>query len=235
MTGRAPGRARGRARGRSRGTAPQEARRPGEPPPPQVTPSEQPQVGRGRGRAVSTGPPPQQPTPPQPTPQPPTDQMARMGINGDQRRPPSGPPAGVPPGRGRGPLIEPHTRPEHIQDKRGTSGTQISVVSNFIVLRNRPNHAIYQYNVSYSPQIDSKGFRRKLLFQHETVIPKVHAFDGMILYLPIRLPQDVTELVTQRDDGDPVTVTVTLTNELHASSPVCLQLFNVLFRRYMYM
>ena len=130
--------------------------------------------------------------------------------------------------------LEPHTRPEHIQDKTGGSGQTIDVMSNFVVLRSRPDCAIYQYNVSYNPQMESKRLRIGLLMEHEaSLIGKVRAFDGMILYLPHRLPQDVTTVVSKtKQDQTEVNITITLTNELHASSPICIQLFNILFRRY---
>ena len=219
------GRAKGRARGRSRGGAPPEARRPGEP---QPTPSsEQQHVGRGRGRAVTSAPPPaQQQQQQQPPSGPPVQQMAAMGINGSSKQ--------QQPGRGgRGaPFTEPHTRPEHITDKCGVAGTAIPVMSNYIVLRNRPDCAICQYNVSYSPQVDSRKRRIGMLYQQEALVGRVRAFDGMILYLPHRLPQDTTTVMVQTDDGQStVTMTITLTNELHANSPICLQLFNILFRR----
>lgn len=219
------GRAKGRARGRSRGGAPPEARRPGEP---QPTPSsEQQHVGRGRGRAVTSAPPPaQQQQQQQPPSGPPVQQMAAMGIDGSSKQ--------QQPGRGgRGaPFTEPHTRPEHITDKCGVAGTAIPVMSNYIVLRNRPDCAIFQYNVSYSPQVDSRKRRIGMLYQQEALVGRVRAFDGMILYLPHRLPQDTTTVMVQTDDGQStVTMTITLTNELHANSPICLQLFNILFRR----
>jgi len=157
--------------------------------------------------------------------------MAEMGINGSAQQKPT---AEQPPSRGpRGmPPPEPATRPEHITDKRGTSGTSIDVISNFVVLRNRPDCAIFQYNVSYSPQVDSRRRRVGMLAEQEALVGKVRAFDGMILYLPHRLPQDVTTVLTTTDNGQTqVTMTITLTNEVHANSPVCLQLFNILFRR----
>lgn len=132
----------------------------------------------------------------------------------------------------RGPQAEPRTRPHHITDKRGAAGTAITLRSNFVTLRNRPNCAIYQYNVSYSPPIESRGLRCGLLRDHESLIGNVRAFDGMILYLPHRLPDDVTEVVStiQRDNSQ-VRLKITLTNEVAANSPVSLQLFNVIFRK----
>ena len=234
------GRAKGRARGRSRGGVQPEARRPGEPQPTPPSGAEQQYVGRGRGRAVTSAPPPAQQQPP---PKPPVQQMAEMGINGSAQPQPKPhqptaqqPTAQQPPQRGgRGVFPpDPHTRPEHITDKRGSSGTHIDVTSNFVVLRNRPDCAIFQYNVSYSPQVDSRKRRLGMLYEQETLVGKVRAFDGMILYLPHRLPQDVTTVLTKTDEGQTdVTITITLTNEVHTNSPVCLQLFNILFRRYM--
>ena len=156
--------------------------------------------------------------------QPPTQQMAQMAVGGDG--------AGKQQER-RGPTSEPRTRPEHITDKRGSSGAPITLRSNFVTLRNRPNCAIFQYNVSYSPPIESRGLRCGLLRDHESLIGNVRAFDGMILYLPHRLPDDVTEVVStiQRDQTQ-VKLKITLTNEVAANSPVSLQLFNIIFRKY---
>ena len=233
------GRARGRARGRSRGGAPPQTRRPGEPTGPPTDTSQQ-QVGRGRGRA---GPPagasaPQQQQRQQPPPreapkqQPPTEQMARMQVtNGAAKQPEQPTTAAGRGGRGK-PFTELHTKPEHVVDKTGITGQQINVVSNYVVLRNRPNTVHYQYHVTYEPQLEYKKLRIGLLFSQEQVIGKIRAFDGMILYLPIRLQDDVTTLQVRTNKGEDVKITITLTNELSANNPVCLQLFNIIFRRY---
>lgn len=129
-------------------------------------------------------------------------------------------------GRGRG-GSEPVTRPEHITDKWGTTGRAITVLSNYITVNSRPNCNLYQYNVSYS----SKKLRVALLYSFQG-IGNTKAFDGMILYLPHKLPDQVTKYttVTQRDQT-PVEVTITLMNELSSNSPICLQLFNIIFRK----
>ncbi len=242
MAEQVPGRARGRGRGRgrSRGAVPHEARRPGETVPPPVS-GEGHLVGRGRGRAAVSAPAPApQAAAQQRTAQvqPPTREMEQMRVNGAKGGPTTEPAreprqgTGGPP-RGRSFVeMEPHTRPEHIQDKRGTSGQSIAVISNFVALRSRPDHALYQYQVNYSPQLESKRLRIGLIASHEATLGKVRAFDGMILYLPHRLPQDETKILsTLQRDQTQVTITITLTNELHASSPICLQLFNIIFRR----
>ena len=117
-----------------------------------------------------------------------------------------------------------------------------------------PQSSLYQYNVSYSPPIESRGLHTGLLSEHTSrignvrvfdgmilflphrrarLIGNVRAFDGMILFLPHRLPDDVTEVVsTLRHDQSQVNLKITLTNEVAANSPVSLQVFNVIFRRY---
>ena len=74
--------------------------------------------------------------------------------------------------------------------------------------------------------------RGGLLNEHTSHIGNVRAFDGMIIFLPRRLPDDVTEVVsTMRHDQTQVRVTITLTNEVAANSPVSLQIFNVIFHK----
>lgn len=55
-----------------------------------------------------------------------------------------------------------------------------------------PGKGLFQYEVKYSPDIDSIGLRRKLLNQHSATLGRTKTFDGMILYLPQKLPQDVS-------------------------------------------
>ena len=99
--------------------------------------------------------------------QPPVQQMAGMTVTageGGRRTDQS---------RGGPPSAERRTRPDHIADKRGTSGQPIALRSNFVTLRNRPNCALYQYNVSYSPPIESRGLRTGLLSEHTSLIGNV--------------------------------------------------------------
>lgn len=225
------GRARGRARGRSRGQAAAVDPKPGEKLS-QATPTE-PQVGRGgRGRAA-----PQQKPTQVPPAQPPVQQMAKMSVKEETAaqvptKEPTPPASGASIGRstGRG-FSEPYTRPEHIKVKTGESGTPISVMSNFIALKNRPDTALFQYHVNFSPPVESKRVRNYLVYHREDLFGKTRVFDGMILYLPIRLANDVTTYHANVRDGSTIQVTVTLTNELSANSPICIQLFNILFRR----
>ncbi|XP_072372927.1 piwi-like protein 1 isoform X2 [Scyliorhinus torazame] len=121
---------------------------------------------------------------------------------------------------------------EHVKEsKTGVSGSQIRLITNYIRLNSRPQWALYQYHVDYSPQMESRRLRTVLLFMHDKILGTTRVFDGSILFLPIKLEKKVTELLSQTRDGQNVKVTVTLTNELPPTSPTCLQFYNIVFKR----
>ena len=218
------GRARGRSRGRGRGGG-DAARRPGEGAQATV-PEQAAPVGRARAR----GPPPTQapvPAPQKPPPAqvaPPTQAMAEMSVSQEQR----------PPRRSRDNLDDIATKPAHITDKKGGTGKGISLVTNHFKLSTKPDFGIYQYNVSFNPQQESKRVRVGLLRSQSELIGQVHAFDGMMLYLPKRLPDVKTTVRVEKRNGDLVDVTIMYTNDVIKDSPSMMQLFNIIFRRYVF-
>ncbi|XP_077995960.1 piwi-like protein 1 [Glandiceps talaboti] len=223
------GRARGRARGRGE---PAQARRPGEAP---AEPSaHDPAPGRGRSRGGITQAQPPAPgrgggaaaaaAAPAPAPAATSDmgdvssQMANLSI-GDPTR------GGV-----GDDIIVPKTR--SVQDKTGTIGSEISLTANFFRLNKSKDDDLYQYNVTFSPEIDSKILRIGLLHDYDDILGKTRAFDGMTLILPIKLADLTTELVSKRrSDGAAINITITLTNELPPTSPTCLHLYNIIFKK----
>ncbi|KAK3566050.1 hypothetical protein QTP86_025034, partial [Hemibagrus guttatus] len=214
------GRARARSRGRARG---QEAAAPGaQPPPPQeaarpvqLMPPEGEPVGRGRQKMapaavtaegvlqISAG-----------------FQQVKLGERGGRRR--DFHDSGV------------NTRQlmEHVKEsKTGLSGSPIELRANYMRLLSRPQWALFQYHVDFKPPVESRRVRFALLFNHEDLLGKTRTFDGTILFLPHRLHNTETVLWTKSNLGEDVQITITLTNELPPSSPVCLQFYNIIFRR----
>ncbi|XP_039213295.1 piwi-like protein 1 isoform X1 [Crotalus tigris] len=121
---------------------------------------------------------------------------------------------------------------EHVREsKTGVSGNVIRLSANHFRLTSRPQWALYQYHIDYNPQMEARRLRAALLFQHENMIGKTHAFDGSILFLPKKLENKVTEVLSQTRQGEAVKITITLTNELPSTSPTCLQFYNIIFRR----
>lgn len=121
--------------------------------------------------------------------------------------------------------------PSPVVHKSGSSGKQISLSGNYIRINCR-NSGVYQYHVHFSPSIDSKNMRFKLVNNVRDVIGFTKAFDGFILYLPHRLPEQETVLHSKRPtDGVDVTITIRLTKVITPEQ--CVALYNIIFRRIM--
>ncbi|XP_072051349.1 piwi-like protein 1 [Amphiura filiformis] len=111
----------------------------------------------------------------------------------------------------------------------GTAGKPFAAAANYIRIQ-VPDHAIWQYHVSYDPPIDNRRLCIRLLYEHSEVIGRVRAFDGAILYLPKDLGNKVTTFKSiRRSDEREITVKVQQTRTLESKD--CVQLFNIIFRR----
>ncbi|XP_071952418.1 piwi-like protein 1 [Antedon mediterranea] len=119
----------------------------------------------------------------------------------------------------------------HLQkDKKiGVYGQKVNLSSNYVRLQ-CDTSAVYQYAVSYEPQIDSRNMRAHLLYQHNDVIGSVRAFDGATLYLPVKVGSQSFQSIRPTDKSD-VTVTINLVKEL--APEACVSVYNVIFRRIM--
>uniref|UniRef100_A0A8C4IRF4 Piwi like RNA-mediated silencing 1 n=1 Tax=Dicentrarchus labrax TaxID=13489 RepID=A0A8C4IRF4_DICLA len=121
---------------------------------------------------------------------------------------------------------------EHVKEsKTGNSGSAINLTANFFRIMSRPQWVLYQYHVDYKPPMESRRLRSALLFHHDEVLGSARSFDGALLFLPHRLHSKETVLHSETRNGEKVQITVTLTNELPPSSPVCIQFYNIIFRR----
>lgn len=65
------------------------------------------------------------------------------------------------------------------------------MVSNLFRLERAPNFHLFQYRVDFNPEVPSKGMRKSMLKEHVDLIGAIYQFDGMTLFLPIRLEKDV--------------------------------------------
>ncbi|XP_071483412.1 piwi-like protein 1 [Diadema antillarum] len=144
--------------------------------------------------------------------------MPQMGPGGDQRH--SSP-------------IEEQMSQLSLEKKQihGSAGQEVPAASNYIRIKCK-NQAVWQYSVSYDPDMESKKMRLRMLYEHSDVIGRVRAFDGAVLFLPKKLPQKVTLFQTVRQtDNTPVTVKVDLVKEVNPED--CHQLYNIVFRKVM--
>lgn len=92
---------------------------------------------------------------------------------------------------------------------------------------------VFEYEVRFDPPIHSLQLRYRLLNQHRDELGgSSKSFDGVTLYLPIRLPDSITkyESVNQNDS---TTVQVTIIYRRQMKVVDCMHLYNVMFDRIM--
>nr|XP_036866974.1 piwi-like protein 4 [Manis javanica] len=120
----------------------------------------------------------------------------------------------------------------HVRDcKTGSSGIPVKLVTNLFSLDLPQDWHLYEYHVTYTPDLESRRLRTALLYNHRKLSNRAKAFDGVILFLSQKLEEKVTELLSETQRGETVKMTITLMRELPASSPVCIQVFNIIFRK----
>ncbi|XP_012275649.1 piwi-like protein Ago3 [Orussus abietinus] len=116
--------------------------------------------------------------------------------------------------------------------RHGESGTRVPMSANYINIAIDPEKGIFMYEVQYNPDIDSRPLRIKLLNQHMVALGGVKTFDGAMLYLPIKLPQEQITFQSEHPmDGSLVTLTVIYKRKQELRE--CIHFFNVLLGRLM--
>uniref|UniRef100_A0A8C5RCH7 Piwi-like protein 2 n=1 Tax=Laticauda laticaudata TaxID=8630 RepID=A0A8C5RCH7_LATLA len=116
--------------------------------------------------------------------------------------------------------------------KQGSKGVTIPLALNLIQIHCK-NEAVYQYHVTFSPNIEYKSMRLRMLKEHQSVIGDISAFDGFLLYLPIKLPQNINLKCERKTDGTEVNLKIQMTKILEPSSELCIPFYNVIFRKVM--
>uniref|UniRef100_A0A8C3NIF5 Piwi-like protein 2 n=1 Tax=Geospiza parvula TaxID=87175 RepID=A0A8C3NIF5_GEOPR len=115
--------------------------------------------------------------------------------------------------------------------KAVAKGATIPVGLNFVKIHCQ-NEAVYQYHVTFSPEVECKTARFAMLKEQHTVIGDVMAFDGSILFLPIQIPK--VSLKAQRSSNrEEIFINIQMTKILEPSSDLCIPFYNVVFRRVM--
>ncbi|XP_014341914.2 piwi-like protein 2 [Latimeria chalumnae] len=117
-------------------------------------------------------------------------------------------------------------------EKQGSKGIRSQVAVNLIKIHCQ-NEAVYQYHVTFSPNIECKSMRFGMLKEHKSVTGDVTAFDGSILYLPVKLEKAVSLKCQRRTDGSEVNLQIQMTKILEPNSDLCIPFYNVVFRRVM--
>lgn len=122
-----------------------------------------------------------------------------------------------------------------VKEFRGTAGKPVPLEVNYVRLATKPGMGVFEYHVDYVPAIDSKRARCQLISSDPVVavIGQTRVFDGMKLYLPHQLQQQVMSIPTMlAADNSPVSLNIKFVKKTPPSE--CLHLYNVLFKKVMH-
>ena len=134
--------------------------------------------------------------------------------------------------------------------KKGSAGTTTNLGTNYIRLELAQNKCMWEYEVNFSPSVDSKEERHKLLQQLRSVPLSLFSiqafsllrehfgptrnFDGIMLCLPDRLREDQMRLqAVHPQDNSEVELTITLKHKKTLTDRSTTQFYNILFRKIM--
>lgn len=95
------------------------------------------------------------------------------------------------------------TRPEMLQSKKGSTGKQVAVTSNYFALDTTIKWEIYQYHVDFLPEVDNPSFRNNLLVRHRLILGAFLYDRGSNIFTVQKLENDSIEISTRdRDDAE---------------------------------
>ncbi|XP_028269656.1 piwi-like protein 2 [Parambassis ranga] len=117
-------------------------------------------------------------------------------------------------------------------NKAGTQGAPISIGSNHIPIRCK-NEAVYQYHITFTPNVELMSMRFGMMKEHRTTTGEVVAFDGSILYLPVKLDNVVIVKSLRKTDNEEIQIKIQMTKILPPNSDLCISFYNVVLRRVM--
>ncbi|KYN01664.1 Protein piwi [Cyphomyrmex costatus] len=148
----------------------------------------------------------------------------------------AGPVAVVASGRGaaRGKRILPAdifvTKPSHVTNKKGTSGSHKVITVNYFKVLKATDWALYQYRVDFSPEEDRTMVRKGLLKIHQKKIG-AYIFDGTVMYTSRRLSDRMVFTSTRQSDEQHITITVRLVGDMLVGDAHYIQFFNIIMRK----
>ncbi|KAL1501830.1 hypothetical protein ABEB36_007083 [Hypothenemus hampei] len=119
---------------------------------------------------------------------------------------------------------------------KGTSGKELRLSCNYIRLSVEEGRGVFEYEVTFYPNLDAKNIRFRLVNNIMKEIGSVKVFDGgHILFLPTKITDTSKSFdLIQPISNEPIKVTLIYKKKKSLGDKDCLQLYNVLFKRIMH-
>lgn len=125
-----------------------------------------------------------------------------------------------------------HTRPEDVQTKCGTQGQPIALQTNYFRLLTTPTWRIFQYHVSFEPEVELRRIRQGILSNHRSLLGG-YLYDGTKLFSINKMRDDITVLKTQSKNGEEYNITLKFVGIISMTEWQSLQVLNLILRRAM--
>lgn len=91
------------------------------------------------------------------------------------------------------------TIPPSVKAVHGEGGQAVKVVANYFRLQTPKDAVIYDYHVTFEPQVEARVMRKAMLFSHKESFGNVLVFDGMSnIKSTNKLPAEETEFFSAR-------------------------------------
>lgn len=123
------------------------------------------------------------------------------------------------------------TRPNHISQKQGSSGTTIKVTANYFPLMSQLKWEIYHYHVDFSPEIEAASFRNALLVRQRPILGSFLYDRGSSIYTVRQLPNEETEIVTRDREEREILIKIKRVGVISPLEGRCIQVQNIIMRK----
>lgn len=124
------------------------------------------------------------------------------------------------------------TKPVEMSTKKGLTGECVPLTTNYFKLDKKPEWALYQYRVDFSPTLELRGLRNRMIFEQKKTLGG-YLFDGTVLYITRKLPLETTEFMSKDRDGNPIQTIVKFVALVSMNTASAIQVLNLILRRAM--
>lgn len=114
--------------------------------------------------------------------------------------------------------------------KKGTSGKVVSLTANYFCLKRKPEWNIFQYRIDFEENIELMAARKKLIYELKHMYGG-YIFDGTVLSITKKLPQDELTVTSKTFDGTVVLIKFKYVGTVSMETSSSLQVLNLILRK----
>ncbi|KAK7065900.1 hypothetical protein SK128_024636, partial [Halocaridina rubra] len=119
-----------------------------------------------------------------------------------------------------------------LKNEGSMAGQAVNLLANYFTVVKKLDWKLCLYHVDFSPEEDRTSLRKKMLRQHTQALGNNYIFDGMQLYLPYKLGNEVTELASKREEDDTVyQVKIKFIKQLESLDSQYMQIMGIILRK----